>query len=171
MGLDMYLTAYYYISVYNGEEIIVNGLEIPKGTRLTQVGIEIGYWRKANAIHAWFVDNVQEGIDECQTSWVDQGEIENLLTLCKTVINSMKFEEIEKPIGNHDSDIAPITKKEKTILDYGLARELLPTRSGFFFGDTLYDYYYYEQLEYTVKVCETALNLSDGWAIQYHSSW
>ena len=26
---------------------------------------EVGYWRKANAIHAWFVDHVQDSIDDC----------------------------------------------------------------------------------------------------------
>ena len=26
---------------------------------------EAGYWRKANAIHGWFVENVQNGVDDC----------------------------------------------------------------------------------------------------------
>lgn len=26
---------------------------------------QVGYWRKANAIHKWFVDNIQDGEDDC----------------------------------------------------------------------------------------------------------
>ena len=26
---------------------------------------QIASWRKANAIHKWFVDNVQDGVDDC----------------------------------------------------------------------------------------------------------
>ena len=29
---------------------------------------EVGYWRKANAIHGWFVRNVQNGKDDCGTN-------------------------------------------------------------------------------------------------------
>ena len=28
----------------------------------------VAYWRKANAIHSWFVENCQDGVDECQYS-------------------------------------------------------------------------------------------------------
>ena len=27
---------------------------------------EVGYWRKANAIHNWFVNNIQNGKDDCR---------------------------------------------------------------------------------------------------------
>ena len=30
-----------------------------------EVHTTIMYWRKANAIHGWFVDNAQEGVDDC----------------------------------------------------------------------------------------------------------
>lgn len=29
---------------------------------------EVGYWRKFNALHAFFVDSFQDGVDECQLS-------------------------------------------------------------------------------------------------------
>ena len=80
------------------------------------------YWRKANAIHNWFVENVQDGQDDCRKYWVD---IDKLIELRKT---------IKKVLQNHK-----------------LADELLPTSAGFFFGETDYDSYYYESLEETEK--------------------
>ena len=39
------------------------------------VSFEAGYWRKASAIHKWFVDNCQEGDDDCGTYLVDRKTI------------------------------------------------------------------------------------------------
>ena len=33
--------------------------------RLVFVRYEVLMWRKANAIHNWFVQNVQKGVDDC----------------------------------------------------------------------------------------------------------
>jgi hypothetical protein len=52
MGLDMYL--------FRNE----NGRNV-----------EVGYWRKANAIHNWFVQNCQKGIDECQEARVSVNKV------------------------------------------------------------------------------------------------
>lgn len=30
-----------------------------------RVDMALGYWRKFNALHAWFVENVQKGTDDC----------------------------------------------------------------------------------------------------------
>jgi hypothetical protein len=32
---------------------------------------KVGYWRKFNALHAWFVKTFQDDVDECQSSLVD----------------------------------------------------------------------------------------------------
>lgn len=43
---------------------------------------EIAYWRKANAIHRWFVDNVQNGTDDCHIhNECTQEILKELLTL------------------------------------------------------------------------------------------
>ena len=68
MGLDMYLYKKNYI--WSGDwikpearqEVVVkkNG-EVDnsiKAERVKYVVEEVGYWRKANQIHQWFVDNV-----------------------------------------------------------------------------------------------------------------
>ena len=39
------------------------------------------YWRKANQIHKWFVDNVQGGNDNCGEYYVSQDKLQELLDL------------------------------------------------------------------------------------------
>jgi hypothetical protein len=34
------------------------------------VTVRVGYWRKFNALHQWFVNNVQEGHDDCRPAFV-----------------------------------------------------------------------------------------------------
>ena len=64
MGLDMYLSAKQYLFSFN-EEDKAKAEEIKKlmGTDLPikEVAMQAMYWRKANAIHDWFVSMVQEG--------------------------------------------------------------------------------------------------------------
>ena len=70
MGLDMYLKSKKYIG---GKKIIIP--EIADEDRwlhlkseydnVKEITFERGYWRKANQIHSWFVENVQNGEDNC----------------------------------------------------------------------------------------------------------
>ena len=117
---------------------------VPEGYRVTGVTIQAGYWRKANAIHQWFVDNVQEGIDDCRNSSVSRDQLQTLLDICKQII------------------AAP-----------GRAEELLPTTNGFFFGGTEYDEWYFTNLQKTVDQIEAVLEKfsEQAWTISYQSSW
>jgi hypothetical protein len=50
--------------------------------------------------------------------------------------------------------------------------ELLPTASGFFFGNTDYDEYYWEVLKNTSERLKELLGEDyKGWNFQYQSSW
>lgn len=150
MGLDMYLTRRVYVgnNFKNENERVVrvpnkdNEQQIDE-SRITEVVENVGYWRKANAIHAWFVRNVQDGVDECQPTYVPQEKLEELLDVCKKVME-----------------------------DRSLAPSLLPSQDGFFFGGTEYDEYYYGDVEETISILTNALKLLevDG-AIYYRSSW
>jgi hypothetical protein len=154
MGLDMYLTGKRYMSKYFDAEDTsriekvneVFGFEGQEDAdyNAVEVSFRIGYWRKANQIHQWFVDNCQEGRDECQEAWVGREQLEALRDTCKTVL---EFPE--------------------------RAEELLPTQSGFFFGGTDYDDFYRGDLEYTVEriekiLADKALEKCDFY---YQSSW
>ena len=140
MGLDMYLDLKRYY--WHGEEApTVN--EAPDGFRVKYVVLEAAYWRMANAIHQWFVDNVQGGEDDCHTYQVDRGIAERLVEVCKQVLD-----------------------------DHSKAPELLPTTDGFFFGSTEYDESYFQDLKDTIIQIKDALNkTSKEWFFEYHSSW
>ncbi len=151
MGLDMYLYKKSYIisgdwiSKEEKESVVVtkNGEPHPriKSDRVKYVIEEVGYWRKANAIHKWFVDNVQDGKDDCGTYPVTTNNLQELFNLCNLVIE-----------------------------DKSKASELLPVQSGFFFGGTDYDNWYYEDLENTVKIIEDCMYDTDA-EFEYSSSW
>jgi hypothetical protein len=66
-------------------------------TQLTDVATDIygasvevtcAYWRKANQIHAWFVKNIQNGIDDCDSYYVSQDKLIELLALCKHALET-----------------------------------------------------------------------------------
>lgn len=103
---------------------------------------EAAYWRKANAIHGWFVEKIQGGADDCGTYPVTTQQLEELRDACKAVLAGGDEEE-------HD---------------------LVP-KLGFFFGPTDDKAWYTECLEHTVKQLDRVLKDYDGWAFQYHSSW
>jgi F0F1-type ATP synthase gamma subunit len=108
---------------------------------LSRNGQEIGYWRKANAIHKWFVDNTQNGEDNCQENDVSIEQILVLYNLCKKVIkNPEKY------------------------------NELLPMQEGFFFGSTKYSDYYLEYVKDTKKILKKCLN-NPLEKYQYQASW
>ncbi len=152
MGLDMYLRATTYVSNYDfrpadkpvnkaiKEALGLGHLDADDAS--VEVSITVGYWRKANQIHKWFVDNCQDGVDECQKAWVSRGQLEELLKLCKE------------------------TQETKNA-------ELLPPESGFFFGSTEIDEWYWTDIEETIKMLEGLLNdeaLKD-FDFEYQSSW
>ena len=152
MGLDMYLTAEKYLSKFSPEEEkkiqAINELfgitESNDDYRAESVIFNVAYWRKANAIHGWFVQNVQEGKDECQKSYVTRDQLKELIRVCKCVQE-----------------------------DHKKAKKLLPPTSGFFFGSTDVDGYYFEDLEITVKQLEKVLNdpALECADLYYTSSW
>jgi hypothetical protein len=116
----------------------------------TETYYEIAYWRKANAIHKYFVDRCADGIDQCQKTSVSLGDLEELVNICEQVLNNNT-----------------------------LASVLLPTHDGFFFGSIDYDDYYFEQIKYTYNVCSKIITFMEeqdrcgnyDWDIVYQSSW
>lgn len=152
MGLDMYLTGKRYLSKYfnEGDEAVAEAIadQFPelkgKNSRfgdtscVKEVRIEAGYWRKANAIHRWFVDNVQDGEDECRPHYVDREQLQELKAVCEEVLK------------NRDR-----------------AEEVLPTASGFFFGGTDYDDWYFQDVEQTIKIVDNCLELPQGWEFEF----
>ena len=116
---------------------------------VTTIREEVLYWRKANAIHQWFVYNVQDGEDNCGTYHVSMEQLQELRHACLAVIASPER-----------------------------AEELLPTKHGFLFGAAEYDKYYFEDLRMTAKTIEKlvqqqiqAKDMKHSMDFEYSSSW
>lgn len=142
MGLDMYLTGDRFI--WTDDAIRKKAQALEKCPyKVESIRYEIGYWRKANAIHKWFVDNVQDGNDDGGTYYVDKSQLEELLEKVKLALKS------DNP------------------------GEFLPTQPGFFFGTYEYDDWYYSSLKDTKKIIEKFLNFKDKdkYDLYYHASW
>jgi len=136
---------------------------------------EVAYWRKANAIHGWFVNNVQNGIDDCQESIVTREQLNELLSVCHEVIKVTDLIDGHVYNGAH----ANAETNFKMVDDYiegrviekpELAEKLLPTQEGFFFGNTAYDEYYFQDVKDTVNQLQKALVLEFPEFV-YQSSW
>ena len=138
-----------------------------------EIAIQVGYWRKANAVHAWFVREVQDGVDDCREYYVTHDALHRLRDTCQMVLDTVDKGELVKQVdplwGEYDS--YPNLK-----LDEALAAEVLPTQMGFFFGDTNYGAGYVADLEDTIRQLDAVLNHplfgnESEWSFEYHSSW
>lgn len=137
---------------------------------------EVGYWRKANAIHEWFVRNVQDDIDDCSYHHEVTKEIlEKLLDTCTKVLDNCKV--VNGPVKNGSTYSNGEWKDEfiegRVIVDPTVAMELLPTQDGFFFGGTDYDEWYLNDIENTIEIVQKVLKTTDfdKEMIYYVSSW
>ena len=105
MGLDMYLQAERYVSHYfdeaDGERAAKIKEIFPEFTNaeIKTIRAEVAYWRKANAIHAWFVANCQGGVDECQDTGVAREQLEELRQLCLEVLDTKDASKLPPQAG------------------------------------------------------------------------
>ena len=187
MGLDMYLSKRTYVKNWNfmtNEEkhqvsVKKNGKIHPfiNPDKVTYIAEECAYWRKANAIHAWFVSNVQDGVDDCKEYWVTKGQLQELYDACVLVRDNSKMVETKIENGyslNEDGSKNINFIDGKKIEDPSVAEYLLPSQSGFFFGSTDYDQFYMEDIENTIKMLEPELKTeygSDEPEYYYRASW
>ena len=93
MGLDMYLRAHRYLSSHREDEkeiaekaAAMVGFEAPFEVRTVSALAQ--YWRKANAIHRWFVSNVQGGDDDCREYDVGLDQIKALIEQCNRALET-----------------------------------------------------------------------------------
>jgi len=159
MGLDMYLEVRRTVRTNDwgkdfekvpnelGQSLVsLAGLDqiISENNYTVSVEVNAIYWRKANAIHQWFVDNCGKGIDECQRIYVQRKDLEDLRDLVKDVL-----------IHRDKAQVA------------------LPPQSGFFFGSTEIDEWYWEDMEYTAKELDRVLMNTFEYDVDffYQASW
>ena len=113
---------------------------------IVQGNYEIAYWRKANQIRQWFVNHIEEFNvnDNGDYYRVTKELLEKLIEDCKVVLE-----------------------------DHDMASVIMPSSSGFFFGNTDYDEWYFRDLESTIEKCQNVIDETD-WeneVVVYTESW
>ena len=155
MGLDMYLKREHYVKnwAFNPEEkrfdiTVKRGGETYENInfdKISSISEDIMYWRKFNALHNWIVTNCANGTDECQSIDISKDDLIELYNTLKEVN----------------------VNKDK-------AEELLPTTSGFFFGGTDYDEYYFDEVKRTIEELRPYIQdmeKEDNSYFVYQASW
>ena len=110
MGLDMYLSARKHIAKVDWKKLdhdsetkysdatfpqwhdVVNAAGVASIVDVesiygVDISVNVAYWRKANSIHKWFVDNVQGGEDNCSEYYVSKDKLTELLDTCKQAVS------------------------------------------------------------------------------------
>jgi hypothetical protein len=163
MGLDMYLYAEQWIPFRSWDKDEKDNEKFDKLAELTKLDdlidkgqgyisayakVQIGYWRKVNAIHKYFVDNCAGGVDNCEEMVVERKILEKLRDICEELSLS---KDVERAV------------------------ELLPPTGGFFFGSTETDEWYFNGVEYTYnllkKILEKIPEDDYNYEFIYRASW
>lgn len=98
---------------------------------------EVHYWRKANSIHNWILKETGTPSD------FNAGD--NGIEITKDML--VKFVEQAETVLRDKSDET--------------SAKLIPSCSGFFFGDTAYDEWYYKDIENTAEKFKQLINTFD----------
>src|SRR5262245_16374855 len=191
MGLDMYLSRRTYVKnwehhkpEHRHEVTVKKGGKVRpdiKPERVAEIVEEIAYWRKANAIHAWFVRHVQSGEDDCKAYYVSRDDLRKLKADCDKVLAIVKTRKDKVKAGKVSKGGGPweqLYAEGEQVIDTQIAETILPTQEGSFFGGTDYDSGYLEDLTYTSNVIGKVLaeepEGSSGYdcgEYEYRASW
>ena len=157
MGLDMYLYRKEYVSTFawtqdekavkeaNLHSVIANHFNVDPNMGGIYVDYCVAYWRKANAIHGWFVNTLAGGVDECQPIYISLDRLIELRELANSVV-----------------------------LTPAMAGDILPTQSGFFFGSSDIDEWYISDMKNTVDMLDkiiSSVSPEDYPTFFYQASW
>lgn len=181
MGLDMYLSKKTYVRIWDWEgtkqKNVIQCPERPlvRADRVNYVIEEIMYWRKANAIHHWFVENVQHGVDDCGEYPVSWEQLKMLCAQCASVLAVAHT----TPGKLHEATIysgGTVTENwvdGDVITNPAAVAAILPTQEGFFFGGTDYNEWYLDSIRETYDVLSKELTEETNEFAQYYysSSW
>lgn len=193
MGLDMYIhkTVHKYGDSNNIDDLTYDKFGRTNSYDLTTT---VGYWRKANAIHRYFVKNFGDGVDESQDMYITTDDLKNLIGVCENVIKVFigKKLVLNKTPENTEGVADEVTITEDWLKDnweklfsYDLAEaltedevksiaDILPTQSGFFFGSTDYDVGYLYDIVKTVYMLDDIIanDKPEEYAqYTYYGSW
>lgn len=180
MGLDMTLYRKTYVrnwGVNKKTTIKIEGENTKHidPEKISYITEEVMYWRKANQIHAWFVNNCNDGDDNNGNFDVSYEQLEELLKTCNAVLKASKL--VKGKIGNgyiyENGKEKKVMVDGKYIEDPSVAKKLLPSTNGFFFGSTDYDEYYLSDVKETIKCLKRLLKETKQYEVdfEYSASW
>ncbi len=182
MGLDMYLSKKTYVKNWDFQQKSEkHSVTVKKGgkvrtdikpERVSYITESVAYWRKSNHIHQWFVENCQDGEDNCQESYVSREKLQGLVDICKQVKESLEKsgkKTVKVKVGWQGKK--DLFEDVEVYSDTELAEELLPTQPGFFFGGTEYDQWYVQGLDETINQIEPLLQEEGDGEFYYQASW
>lgn len=103
----------------------------------------IAYFRKINFLVDYFENYVEYEIENLRYVDIDEESVIELINRCQQVLE-----------------------------DHSLAKDLLPTKEGFYFGSTEYDEYYFEDVEEVLNTMTNTIlpefeKLSEGESIKF----
>jgi len=159
------------------------GLDMYLGARSTSGEFqELGYWRKANAVHGWFVRECANNVDECQEIFVSREQLSKLRSDCNDALatrenatpndeNNVIFRQPPNSGQELIDYIMENTKAQSELIGTTIVKEPLQPIAGFFFGSLEKDEWYYDGLLETIDIIDKALALGDDWQVIYQASW
>lgn len=193
MGLDMYLMAQKYesksswqldkeerrekekeiVKDFYPEDLQKIGLTHIKDNFLSkQTRYQIGYWRKFNALQAFFEKRVESDYELLHGVYVYEETIKELISTFNKILKDIKTcetEEIQYCTGWAYGEKTYDTKK---VYKSQVALDLLPPGDGFFYGSQEIDEWYVEDIKYSLKLFKKALKLIElGYDIIYEANW
>lgn len=149
MGLDMYMfkcKVPAYLAARSRKSKIVRLCQevldnMEDGEPLSENACLVDYWRKANQIYGWFLNNTMVKCDEPGPYQIKWEELLELKAVCKQVLDF--------GVGMDGMPVAVTCEK------------LLPTVEGPFWGSTEYDECYLEDVLSTYNLLDDLLGTSD----------
>jgi hypothetical protein len=180
MGLDMYLYKKTYVK--NWDHMTPDEkhtISVKKGgkkrkdikpERISEITESVGYWRKFNALHNWFVQKLADGVDDCKELYVERSAMKELLETLekvKSVLDKSKKKKVPVHTGWSNGEEV---YEDIEVYDTKKIDDLFPTTSGFFFGGTEYDEWYYNNVSETIKTFKELLD-EEGGDFYYQASW
>jgi hypothetical protein len=184
MGLDMYFYKKTYVKNWDfmgAKERHQIGVKLGdefrkdiKPERITFITEEVGYWRKFNALHRWFIMNCADGIDVCQEIPVTIKKIKDVLDVLnevKTILNKSGL--AVKLVNDFNGEsFENVYEREQEV------RNILPPTQGFFFGGIEIDEWFKMSVEESIKIFTEVLKdeeISQSYGsfseFYYRASW
>ena len=182
MGLDMYLSKKTYVKNWDHQsddekhEITVLKGGKPrqdiKTKRISYIEEEVAYWRKFNALHAWFVNECGDGVDDGELIYVPVEKLEEVLGILKEVKEKLDNSKLVKKTiktWNGEEVEIDVYECENEVI------ELFAPQSGFFFDSTEINEYYKDDVVDTIEVIEEILKEEElngyNGDYYYQASW